>query len=153
MPKSKFVPQVSLRLVREGGVRYDASISSPEAAAAAVACQLIGDREREHMVVLLLDRKHRLAAVEIVGIGTTASVLVDASTTFRSALLSGASALIMAHCHPSGVLTPSGDDLALTRTMIEAGKLLGIKVLDHLIVAAGQHLSLREMHPGFGWEG
>jgi DNA repair protein RadC len=72
---------------------------------------------------------------------------------FRDAVRRNCSALIVVHNHPSGDPTPSADDVAMTRQMVEAGRLLDIEVLDHLIIGHGRYLSLKEQGLGFGDRG
>ncbi len=77
--------------------------------------------------------------------GTLNQTIVDAPTVFKAALLANAAALICLHCHPSGDPTPSAEDIKLTRTLIQAGQILGIGVLDHVILGGtGRFQSIRE---------
>jgi DNA repair protein RadC len=77
--------------------------------------------------------------------GTLDTTLVHPREVFKAAILANASAIVVAHVHPSGDPTPSGDDLHLTRQLTAAGTLLGIEVLDHIIVGDGRHVSFREI--------
>jgi DNA repair protein radc len=99
---------------------------------------------QEHFAVLHLDVKHRLLSQQIVTRGTATETLSHPRETFRSAIKQGASRILVAHNHPSGCLDPSPEDLALTRQLLQAGQLLQIPVLDHLILGGGQFLSLRQ---------
>ncbi len=100
--------------------------------------------EREHFLALYLDARHRVTAVETVSIGSLDASLVHPREVFRPALALGAAALIVAHNHPSGCPSPSADDLELTRRLLHCGRLLGIELLDHVIVAGDRQASLRE---------
>jgi DNA repair protein RadC len=137
---------VAVRLVREGSVSYRARPrcnSAPEAAAAAVA--LLRDEPNEAMAVLLLDTKHCLLGASIVARGTINGVHCEPRQVFTPALLANAAAVIVAHNHPSGDPTPSPQDLAITRRFVQAGRILGVGVLDHLVVGAnGACVSLRD---------
>jgi DNA repair protein RadC len=108
-------------------------ITMPEQAAQAF-CGLIGNADRECFVALLLDGKNRIVALHLVSQGSLNQSLVHPRETFKSAILSNSAAIILAHNHPTGDLTPSSEDIAITRRLKEAGELLGIKVLDHIIV-------------------
>ena len=91
---------------------------------------------REHMMVFQLDRRNRVIGYELVGVGTVSSVETSAADVFRSAILLGASSVIMAHNHPSGDCSPSKEDEWITKRMIDAGMTLGIALIDHVIVGA-----------------
>ena len=94
-------------------------------------------------MVVLLDARHKVIGLNTVSIGTVSASLVHPREVFKPAILANASAVILAHNHPSGELDPSEHDLELTRRLIEAGKLLGIELMDHLILCDEGHLSLR----------
>lgn len=111
-----------------------ASISGPESAADFVRSILL-DNSREHFVALYLDSNHQVACYSIVAIGSTNQCLLHPREVFQRAILSGAVAMIVAHNHPSGNLTPSNEDIKSTTRLKEAGELLGISLLDHLIVS------------------
>lgn len=94
--------------------------------------------------VLILDSKNRLVKNRIVSVGTISEALVHPREIFRDAIRESASSIIIAHNHPSGTLTPSGEDIAATRRIADAGKIIGIGLLDHVIIAEGGYLSLKE---------
>jgi DNA repair protein RadC len=96
----------------------------------------IGDLHHEEFLVLLLNRNNRVTHRERISAGGVAGTVVDPKIIFKLALDKRASAIILAHNHPSGNLSPSKQDIALTRQVSEAGKLLDISVLDHLIVTS-----------------
>jgi DNA repair protein RadC len=98
---------------------------------------------QEVFVVITLNAKNRVIQKHLVSIGTVNSALVHPRECYRTAILDGASALILAHNHPSGDPTPSSEDIRITRQLISAGEVMGIKVLDHVIVG-DTALSLRE---------
>lgn len=108
-------------------------ITTPEAAAEFFA-PLFEGLEREHVMVAALTRKHRPIGVETVYRGTLAGCTVRIGELFAFALRVGAAAVVIAHQHPSGDPTPSGDDFRTTRDLIAAGRLLGIDVLDHIVL-------------------
>jgi len=93
----------------------------------------------------LLDAKNQLIRRADVHIGTANSSLVGAREVFREAVKDGAVGIIVAHNHPSGDPTPSPEDVAVTRQLRDAGKLLDIPLLDHVIIGESRHVSLRRM--------
>ncbi len=100
--------------------------------------------EEEHLRVMLLDtRNHVLAVVEIYH-GSVNTSQVRVGEVFKAAIRRNATAVILVHNHPSGDPTPSPDDLAVTRACIEAGKLMDIAVLDHLIIGRTRYVSMKE---------
>jgi DNA repair protein RadC len=123
---------------REGEV-----LDTPDAAARVLAPHL-AHREREALVVALLTRKQRLIAVAPIYAGNVAGVSVRIGELFTEAVRRNAAAIVLGHNHPSGDPEPSADDLRTTRDAVAAGRLLGVSVVDHLIIGAGRHVSLRE---------
>ncbi len=95
------------------------------------------DLPKEHLRGLYLDAHYQLIHDEVVSIGTMTSNIIHPREVFRPALEHSASAVILAHNHPSGVAKPSEADIAITRQIVEAGKILGIGLLDHVIIAKG----------------
>ncbi len=142
------IPVYKLQLVQEGTVETTA-VTGP----ADLAFQLkeIAMADREHMVVIFLDTKNRPIGRQVVSIGTLNATLVDARGVFRAALLNGTtSSIVIAHNHPSGSLDPSRDDDDVTRRIARAGNLLGVKLLDHIILAPdGRHFSYKDQRPEF----
>jgi DNA repair protein RadC len=99
---------------------------------------------QETFHALLLDGKHRLSRREQVSQGTLNSSLVHPREVFVAAVREGAAALIVAHNHPSGDPEPSAEDLAVTRRLVEAGKILGVPLLDHVVIGDRSFVSIRE---------
>jgi DNA repair protein RadC len=99
----------------------------------------------ECFAVLLLNTRRRVKGHQIVSIGTLDTILVHAREVFRAAVIYGAAAIVVMHNHPSGDTTPSEADVKVTRDLIRAGQLLKIEVLDHVIIGADRHTSLREL--------
>ena len=101
----------------------------------------------EHFVSLHLDAKHQVIGYHLVSQGTVSSSLVHPREVFKAALLTNSSRIIVAHNHPSGNTLPSEDDKQTTVSLVKAGAILGIEVLDHLIVSFRHMLSIREHYP------
>ena len=102
------------------------------------------DQKREHFVALLLDTKGGVFRTRTVSVGDLSSSLVHPREVFTEAVRHSAASLIVAHNHPSGDPAPSPEDTAITRRLQEAGELLGIELLDHVIVGDSRWVSLRE---------
>ncbi|HLC33987.1 MAG TPA: DNA repair protein RadC [Anaerolineales bacterium] len=124
------------------------SVASPAQAAALVQYEMSA-LDQEHLRVLLLDTRNRLVRIAEVYRGSLNTSLVRIGEVFREALRHNAAGLIVVHNHPSGDPSPSPEDVALTRSLVEAGKLLDLQVLDHLIIGQGRFVSLRERGLGF----
>jgi DNA repair protein RadC len=125
-------------------------IQSPEHAAALLIPR-IGHLEKEHLVVLLLNTRNRLIGepVEVYS-GSLNTSMIRVGEVFRPALQANSASIIIAHNHPSGDVAPSPEDIAVTRAFVEAGRLLDVDVLDHLVIAANRYISLKSRGLGFG---
>ena len=106
--------------------------------------QKIGREKKEHFVILYFDTKNNLI-VDDISVGTLNASLIHPREVFSKAILNNASHVIVAHNHPSGDPTPSGDDIATTKRLQEAGRILGIVVADHIVVTNNKYSSLVEM--------
>jgi DNA repair protein RadC len=129
------------RIYRPGAPADRPEITSPEAAAN-VLQPMLQDLDREHCITLNLDTKHRLLATTTVSIGSVDHTFMSPREVFRDALLNGASAIVVAHNHPSGDPEPSHDDERITRRLDRAGQLLNVDVLDHLVIGHQRWTSL-----------
>jgi len=124
------------------------SINSPADAALLVQYEM-GLLEKEHLRTLLLDRRNRVLEIVEIYQGSVSSSQIRVGEIFQAAISRNASALIVVHNHPSGDPTPSPDDVAVTRAILQAGKLLDIELLDHLVIGQGKWVSLKERGLGF----
>ncbi|MEP0910724.1 DNA repair protein RadC [Leptolyngbya sp. GB1-A1] len=118
-------------------------IDDPAVAATVLSHDLMWQAQ-ERFAILLLDVKHRLLGTQIISIGTATETLAHPRDIFREIIRQGAIRAIVAHNHPSGNVQPSSEDIHLTRQLLQAGQLLGIPLLDHLILGSGNHASLRQ---------
>jgi len=125
------------------------SINSPADAADMVRYEMSA-LEQEHLRVILLDRRNRVLDIVEVYKGSVNSSQVRVAEIFKEAVRKNASAIVVVHNHPSGDPTPSPDDVAVTRAIVQSGKLLDIDVLDHLVIGQGKWVSLKERGLGFG---
>jgi DNA repair protein RadC len=146
---------VRIRAALEVGMRLAAEtpaerppIHCPADAAGLVLAEM-SVLEQEQLRVILLDTRHRVLEVCGVYQGSLNSTQVRVGEIFRPAIRRNAAAIVVAHNHPSGDPTPSPDDLVVTRAIVQAGVLLDIQALDHLIVAGGRFVSLKERGLGF----
>lgn len=118
-------------------------VNSP-ADAASIVMDEMRLLDREHFVILMLNTKNRVIAKKVVSIGHLNATLVHPRELFKDVIRRSSAAVILVHNHPSGDPTPSDDDISITNRLCEAGRLLGIEVLDHLIVGDQQYISLKE---------
>jgi DNA repair protein RadC len=125
------------------------SINSPADAANLVEYEM-GALEQEELRVILLNTRNRVQKIETIYRGSLNSSQVRVGEIFKAAIRVNAAALIVVHNHPSGDPTPSPDDVAITRAIVEAGQLLDVQVLDHLVIGQGRFVSLKERGLGFG---
>ena len=123
-------------------------IRSPADAAMLLVPEM-GHCEQEHLWILFLDIRNRVLGSEAVYKGGLAETQVRVADVFREAVRRNCAAIIVAHNHPSGDPTPSPEDVAVTRDLVAAGRLLGIEVLDHLVIGHQRWVSLRERGMGF----
>ena len=124
------------------------TINSPADAAALVAYDMSA-LEQEHLSVILLDTRNQVLDIVEIYKGSVNSSQVHVGELFKPAIRRNASALIVVHNHPSGDPTPSPDDVAVTRAIVQAGKLLDVDVLDHMVIGQGRWVSLKERGLGF----
>lgn len=135
---------VRLQMVREGCFPWHPGPVKHSSDAAKIFRSYLAGADREYFVILLLDGKHKVNALNLVSIGSLSSAVVDPREVFKPALIANAGAAILSHNHPSGDPAPSREDTELTRRLVAAGKLLGVRVLDHIIIGEGEYVSLAD---------
>lgn len=118
---------------RPGPPAHRRQITTPDTAVDLVRPLLAG-RDRECAVLVALDTRHRVIGTTLISVGTASHTFLAPREVYRDALLSGASAVMVAHNHPSGDASPSDDDDRITRRLVHAGATLGVELLDHLVV-------------------
>jgi DNA repair protein RadC len=123
-------------------------IRSPADAAQLMLIEM-GHLDQEHLRAICLDTKNRVQKVHTIYVGSLNSSLVRVGEVFKETIRLNSAALIVVHNHPSGDPTPSPEDVLVTRQIVEAGKLLDIEVLDHLVIGQGRYVSMRERGLGF----
>jgi len=100
--------------------------------------------DREHFCIIMLNVRNQVIAREVVSVGGLNAAIVHPREIFKNCIKKSAAAVILVHNHPSGQPDPSDEDIAVTKRVIEAGRIVGIDVLDHVIVGHGQYISMRE---------
>lgn len=100
--------------------------------------------QKEHFVCLFLNTKNHIIAQETLSIGSLNASIVHPREIFRAAIKCSSASLVCAHNHPSGDPTPSPEDIRLTRRLCEAGEIVGIDILDHIVIGDGEYVSLKE---------
>jgi DNA repair protein RadC len=143
--KQVSIPIYRVTLVREGKIpTYESRIRS-SANAYSVLQEFLADTDREHFVILMLDQKNQVIGINTVSIGSLTASVVHPREVYKPLILSNAAAVILGHNHPSGDPQPSKEDRAITQRLKEAGTLLGINVLDHLVIGAeGRYFSFAD---------
>ena len=141
------IENVRIKLVRESaGLYCNNYISSPEDAAE-IAAKFFEDMatDREVFAVMLLDTKNRVIGINVVSIGSLTASVVHPREVFKAACLANATNIILTHNHPSGDTTPSKEDISITSRLVQAGRLMDIPVLDHIIIGdnTGRSMSFK----------
>lgn len=139
------IPQIKLAILREPSQEPLPAVRTPEDLTQYL--EPMKHLSEEHFVALHLNARNQLTGYHVVSHGTLSASLVHPREVFKAALLSNAYCIVVAHNHPGGSPDPSPEDLQTTRQLVDAGKLLGVEILDHLIVCYRQVSSIRESYP------
>jgi DNA repair protein RadC len=122
---------------------FDVVIRSPMDAGRFFS-HLLSHKDREVLGIIGLDLKNHITYFEVAHIGTLSQSMIHPREIFKSSILTNTNAIIMAHNHPSGDVTPSQADRIATHKMLNAGELMGIEVVDHIIIAKDKYFSIKE---------
>ncbi len=141
--RAKKVDIITLKVVRESSLLYKPrKIQVPEDAFELIR-SFLEDADREMFTVIYLNTKNEPTAIHTVSVGTLNSSLVHPREVFKAAVLVNAASLILAHNHPSNDVQPSREDIEITRKLVDAGNILGVQVLDHIVVGSGRFRSMK----------
>lgn len=142
---AKRVNIVSLRMVKEGSILYDIRKIVTPSEAAGLGRKFLEEADREQVMVCCLDTKNQPVSMNVVSVGCLNSTIVHPREIFKVAILSNAASIIMFHNHPSGDPEPSKEDISISKRIKEAGTLMGIELIDHLIIGSERrYCSLKE---------
>jgi DNA repair protein RadC len=134
--------ELSKRLENSSNETVKITVKSPEDVVK-TARNLLKGKKKEHFLAICLDTRNHLIKTSTVSIGSLDCSIVHPREVFKDAISSSAASVIFIHNHPSGDPTPSEDDIKMTKRLIEAGEIIGIEVLDHIIVCDNEHLSMK----------
>lgn len=137
------IPEYKVMLVRDKKIETDTKFINSSDDANKILQSYLNGVDREHFVVILLNRKNGIIGINTVSVGDLSSSIVHPREVFKPAIVAGAASIIVAHNHPSGDPAPSRDDINVTKRLKEAGDILGINVLDHVIIGDGCYVSLK----------
>lgn len=141
---AKRVDIVSVRMVKECSLLYkNRVIRSPEDGYNLLH-QFLGDADRENFLVIAVDTKNQPVNISICHTGSLNASIVHPREVMKTAILSNAASILVGHNHPSGDPTPSNEDIQVTKRLVEAGKLMGIDILDHIVMGDDSFVSLKE---------
>jgi len=139
--KVHFIPTYRLQMVRDGSIRAHTITKAKDIIKAMKAFAL---SDRELFVSLYLNSRNQVIAHHVISIGTVNAAMVHPREVFKLAIIKNACSIIVAHNHPSGGIDPSDADLKITKRLTDAGKILGIELIDHIIITpAGQTFSIK----------
>jgi DNA repair protein RadC len=142
--QAKRVGIVTLKMVKESSILYkERSVKSPEDAYRLFK-PFLEEADREMFLVACLNTKNQPTAINVCHIGSLNSSIVHPREVMKAAILSNSASILVAHNHPSNDVTPSREDIEVTNRLKQAGELIGIDLIDHLIVGGDNYLSLKE---------
>ena len=142
---AKRVNIVSIKMIREGSILYNIRKVGSPSDAVILGRRFLEYADREKLIVCCMDTKNQPLCINVVSIGSLNSSIVHPREVFKVAILSNAASIIIFHNHPSGDTTPSSEDINVTNRLKEAGKLIGIDLIDHIIIGSkSSYCSLKE---------
>ena len=131
-------------MVREGSTKYENRKIETPFDAYVLLKNFLEDSDREKLLVVCLDTKNQPINICTVSVGTLNSSLVHPREVFKTAILSNSNQIMLAHNHPSGISAPSNEDKAMTSRIKDAGVILGIELIDHIIIGSNEYFSFKE---------
>lgn len=141
----KRIQLVRLEMVKEKTIpaEYDVNIGTPDIAKDVIKA-FIGTKDREILALVCLNTKNRITCLSTVSMGSLNSSIVHPREVFKIALLANSASIVIGHNHPSGDCTPSREDINITERLVQAGEIIGIELLDHIICNDYSYISLKE---------
>jgi len=136
-------PTVRLQLVREDIKPY--TVDGPSDIVK-ILTQFLQNEDRENLVAVLMNAQGQINGIHTISIGDSCSSIANPREIFKAAIMTNSCSIVLAHNHPSGNSNPSREDILVTEKVIQAGKLLEIEVLDHVIIGNGNYFSMKESH-------
>ena len=140
--------ELGKRMILSAPDQQRPQIKSPADAAQLLMLEM-GILEQEEVRTLLLDTRNRILAVPMIYRGSLNTTSMRMAEVFKDAIRANSAGIIVAHNHPSGDPSPSAEDVRVTKTLVQAGKLLDIDVLDHIVISQNRYVSLKERGLGF----
>lgn len=137
------IKYVRIEMIKNRPIEVDKNKIGCPKDAEIILRKLLEKQDRENLLLLTLDVKNVVTSISTVSIGSLNAAIVHPREIFKAAILANAASIILGHNHPSGDARPSMEDLEITKRINEAGKLLGIELLDHIIIGDG-YTSLKE---------
>lgn len=138
------IQTVTIQLGKEKSGLYESNKIESALDVFNIADKYLANADREHFCVMCLDTKNKVNCINTVSVGSLNSSIVHQREVFKAAILSNANAIILFHNHPSGDPTPSREDVDATKKIAQAGEIMGIELIDHVIVGDGRYYSLKE---------
>jgi DNA repair protein RadC len=132
------IPMYKISMIRDGSVCAERTVVARSQDLSPLLEEYFKGHDREEMLAVLLDAKHKIVGLHTVSIGSMSLSIVHPRETFKAAIVGSAAAITLAHNHPSGDPTPSKEDRELTERLKQTGQLLGIPVLDHVVLGDGE---------------
>lgn len=143
-PKTYRAPKYRVALVREGSLDVEAPRFSNSRDGYLYIRKLSEELDREGFWILCLDAKNKLIGINLVSLGSLSASVVHPREAFKTAILLNSAAILAGHNHPSGDPTPSREDREMTQRLVEGGKILGIRVLDHIVAGEKDYFSFAD---------
>jgi len=145
------IPHYKVKLVKDRTYKYPCDDIPDASAAQTVGLHLLKNLPHEEIIAAYLNSSNKIIGTQTLSMGGLDGAALLPRDIFRGALVCNAAAFIMMHNHPSGDPTPSKQDIDVTKRVIQAGKLLGISLLDHLVIADGRAVSIRDFYTDLNW--